>query len=77
MMSVTTVMVAHEPADLEGLPTGSRILTNHNKIFELDVIEGDHEDAGTLCWIEPGTLQPFPAEGLAHWLPAYALPPGA
>lgn len=31
-------------------------------------------DAGAKYWIEPGTLQPFPLDGLDHWFPALILP---
>lgn len=74
-MKIVELYVATEPRDLTGLPVGSRILTNHDKIFELDAIEPGRHDSGALYWIEPGTLQPFPPEGLDHWLPAYLLPP--
>lgn len=62
-----------EDLDLQSLPLGTRIVTAHGKIFELDVVEGDRRDAGTRYWIEPGTLQPFHVV-LKHWLPAYILP---
>jgi hypothetical protein len=65
-----------EDLDPTKLPLGTRIATNHNKIYELDVIETPtgRKDAGERYWIEPGTLQPFHV-GLAHWLPAVILPP--
>lgn len=31
-------------------------------------------DAGRKYWIEPGTLQSYPQEGLDHWFPALILP---
>lgn len=75
-MRTVQLYVATEPSDLKALPVGSRILTDHSKIFELDVVETPtlRKDAGTKYWIEPGTLQPFPVEGLDHWLPALILP---
>jgi hypothetical protein len=75
-MRTVQLYVATELSDLEALPVGSRILTNHDKVFELDQIDiiGDRKDAGEKYWIEPGTLQPFPLHGLQHWLPAYILP---
>lgn len=78
-MKEIVLQMATELSDLDGLPVGSRILTNHSKIFELDRIETvtNRPDAGTGYWIEPGTLQPFPITGLEHWLPAYILPPKA
>ena len=70
-----TVIVAETISDLDGLPVGTRIATNHNKIFELDQIETvtKRSDAGQRYWIETGTLQPF-YQPLTHWLPAYILP---
>lgn len=55
-------------ADLNGLPLGTRIATNHNKILFLD------EAWGRQHWIEEGTLSPL-FEPLVHWLPAFILPP--
>ena len=76
-MRTLQVYVATEPSDLRALPVGSRILTDHGKVFELDQIETptNRKDAGEKYWIEPGTLQPFPVEGLGHWFPALILPP--
>jgi len=76
-MRTVQLYVATEPSDLRALPVGSRILTSHHRVFELDQVEtvAERKDAGEKYWIEPGTLQPFPLEGLAHWLPAYILPP--
>jgi hypothetical protein len=62
-----------EDLDLHSLPVGTRIVTAHGKVFELDEVEGDRHDAGTRYWIEPGTLQPFHVV-LKHWLPAHLLP---
>lgn len=61
--------------DTKDWPIGTRIATNHNKVFELDMIdkEAKRPDAGVRYWIEPMTLQPFP-QAMAHWLPAYILP---
>jgi len=75
-MRLKTVQVAEGPKDLLGLPPGSAILTNHRKVFELDQIDPDsgRSDAGAKYWIEPGTLQPFPLEGLDHWFPVLVLP---
>jgi hypothetical protein len=71
------IQVATHVQDLDpaAFPIGTRIATNHGKIFELDMIETvtDRADAGTRYWIEPGTLQPYHV-GLWHWLPAYILP---
>ena len=65
-----------EDLDPRRLPLGTRIATNHNKIFELDMIETitKRTDAGVRYWIEPMSLQPFP-EPMKHWLPAFILPP--
>jgi hypothetical protein len=77
VMKNQRIQVATHVQDLEpsGLPVGTRIVTNHGKIFELDQIETvtKRSDAGQRYWIEPGTLQPFHV-GLRHWLPAYILP---
>lgn len=71
------IQVATHTQDLEPekLPVGTRIATNHGRIFELDQIEivTNRTDAGERYWIEPGTLQPFHT-ALQHWLPAYILP---
>lgn len=72
-MRTKEVQLAENGKDLAGLPVGSRILTAHRKIFELDAIEPGRHDSGTKYWIEPGTLQPFPVEGLGHWFPAMIL----
>lgn len=64
-----------EDLDKDTLPLGTRIFTNHGKIFELDQVEtvAQRSDAGERYWIEPGTLQPFHI-ALRHWLPAYIMP---
>lgn len=71
------IQVATHIQDLDParLPLGTRIATNHGKVFELDQIETvtKRTDAGQRYWIEPGTLQPYHV-GLQHWLPAYILP---
>ena len=74
-MKNVRIQVATHVEDLEGLPVGTRIATNHNKILELDMIETvtKRADAGGTYWIEPMTLMPFPV-AQAHWLPAYILP---
>jgi hypothetical protein len=69
------LQVAETVADLDGLPAGSRILTATGMIAELDVIEEGRRDSGRSYWIQPGTLQPFPAPP-RRWLPAYILPAG-
>jgi hypothetical protein len=60
--------VARTVGDLSGLPVGTRIATNHNKIMERE------EAWGREYWIEPMTLSPY-FEPLVHWLPAFILPP--
>ena len=67
-MESQKIDVARTIGELAGLPTGTRIATNHNKILELD------EGWGRQYWIEPLTLSPF-YEPLVEWLPAYILPP--
>jgi hypothetical protein len=54
--------------ELSGLPVGTRIATNHNKILTLDEIKIGR------YWIEDNTLQPF-YQPLVHWLPCIILPP--
>lgn len=77
-MKNVRMQIATHVRDLEpsGLPLGTRIVTNHNKVFELDIIETPtgRKDAGERYWIEPGTLQPYHC-ALGHWLPAVILPP--
>lgn len=68
MSDQITVTVARTIGELSGLPVGTRIATNHNKILERD------EAWGREYWIEGGTLSPY-FEPLVHWLPAYILPP--
>lgn len=74
----TRMQVATHVKDLDvrNWPIGTRIATNHNKIFELDMIETvtKRKDAGERYWIEPMTLQPFHV-AMEHWLPAVILPP--
>lgn len=67
-MTRVLVEMALSLGDLAGLPKGTRIATNHNKIMERD------EAWGREFWIEPGTLSPY-FEPLVHWLPAIILPP--
>lgn len=75
-MRVEGIQIAEESADLMELPVGTKILTNQHRVLQLDLIETptNREDAGTRYWIEPGTLQPFPPDGLDHWYPALILP---
>lgn len=74
-MKNVRIQVATHVEDLAGLPVGSRIATNTNKIFELDMIETvtGRADAGETYWIEPGTLRPY-SKPPAGWLPAFILP---
>jgi hypothetical protein len=67
-MRTETLDVAYTIGDLAGLPVGTRIATNHNKILFRD------EAWGKQHWIEEGTLSPF-FDALVHWLPAFILPP--
>ena len=67
-----TIAESHE--DLRTLPVGSSILTAYRKVFQKEAIEPGRPDSGTVYWIEPGTLQPFPGDGLDHWFPAIVLP---
>ena len=73
-MRTEVVQVAETPEDLTALPTGSLILTATHRLFQMDVIEAGRSDSGKRYWIEPGTLQPFPPQGLEHWFPALILP---
>lgn len=74
-MKNVRIQVATHVEDLEDLPVGTRILTRHYMVLQLDLIETVtmREDAGNRYWIEPGTLHPFP-RALEQWLPAYILP---
>ena len=53
--------------DLSGLPLGTRIATNHNKLLVLDTF------AGSPWWFEEAGLQPYTP--LVDWLPVIVLPP--
>jgi hypothetical protein len=68
--------VALRAEDLAGVPAGTRIATNDNKILELDMIETPtmRPDAGQRYWIVPGTLEPF-YQPPSSWFPAFILPP--
>lgn len=67
-MMKQSIDVARTIGELAGLPLGTRIATNHNKIMEREnAFDRDY-------WIEPNTLSPF-FEPLVSWLPAYVLPP--
>lgn len=52
--------------DFAGLPDGTRIATNHNKLLILEDFNG------LQWWHEEGELQNYTP--LVHWLPAYILP---
>lgn len=67
-MRTQEVQVAWTIGELGGLPLGTRIATNHNKILELD------EAWGRRYWIQTGELGPY-FEPLVDWLPCYILPP--
>lgn len=69
-METVSIDVARTIGDLAGLPLGTRIATNTNKILERE------RAWGRQYWIEGGTLSPY-FEPLVHWLPAYILPPVA
>jgi len=53
--------------DFAGLPDGTRIATNHNKLLILEDFNG------LQWWHEEGELQNYAP--MVHWLPAYLLPP--
>lgn len=72
MMKKRSFDIAENADDLAGLEVGTAILTRRRQILELDVIEGDREDSGTLYWIEPGTLEPHTVP-LGGWFPAIVL----
>jgi hypothetical protein len=55
--------------DFAGLPVGTRIATNHNKLLILE------EFPGGPYWFEDGGQTP--CQPLIHWLPVYILPPVA
>jgi hypothetical protein len=65
-MKNARIQVATSIGDLAGLPVGTRIATNHNKLLVLDkYIEQPY-------WFEEGELTPY--RPLVHWLPAFILP---
>lgn len=76
-MRTEELSVVEVPDDLLTLPVGTKILTRHHRVFQLDQIEDGRPDSGKKYWITPGTLQPFPVDGLDHWFPAFVLPPEA
>jgi hypothetical protein len=53
--------------DMAGLPPGTRIATNHNKLLVLDEFAGDR-----YYWFEQGELTPYAP--LLEWLPVIVLP---
>jgi hypothetical protein len=63
------VKVIRTLGELAGLPLGTRIATNHNKLLILDTF------AGAEWWFEEAGLQPYSA--LVEWLPVIVLPPVA
>jgi len=66
-MDSMQIRVARTIGELAGLPVGTRIATNHNKLLILDkYIE-------QLYWFEEGELTPY--QPLVRWLPAFILPP--
>ncbi len=65
-MDTVELRVARTIGELSGLPLGTRIATNHNKLLVLDVF------AGAPFWFEEGELTPYLP--LVRWLPAYVLP---
>ena len=66
-MTKVPVKVLRTIGDFGGLPIGTRIATNHNKLLMLE------SAMGSIYWYEQGELQPYIP--LVHWLPAYVLPP--
>lgn len=68
MTTEATVTLCWTIGEMAGLPVGTRIATNHNKILILDFAFGRE------YWIEEGTLSPF-YDPLVSWLPAIILPP--
>jgi hypothetical protein len=66
-MRVSTLLIVETIGELAGLPMGTRIATNHNKLL----IHG--EFAGSHYWYEEGELVNYSA--LVDWLPAIVLPP--
>jgi hypothetical protein len=67
MSKQVSVTVAQSIGDLAGLPLGTRIATNHNKLLVLDRYIDQR------YWFEEGELTPY--QPLVHWLPAIILPP--
>lgn len=66
-MRVVSLQVATTIGDLAGLPEGTRIATNHNKLMILGRF------AGQWFWYEDGELVNY--QPLVHWLPCIILPP--
>jgi hypothetical protein len=68
MTREVSLQLAETVDELAGLPLGTRIATNTNKVLILD------EAWGRSHWIEEGSLEPF-FQPRAVWLPAIILPP--
>jgi hypothetical protein len=66
-MRTAELQMASTIGELSGLPKGTRIATNHNKLLVLD------EGYGSQYWFEEGELTPY--SPIVDWLPAYVLPP--
>jgi hypothetical protein len=66
-MRTVEVEVARTIGELAGLPDGTRIATNHNRLLVLEDFNG------LQWWHEEGELQNYTP--LVHWLPAFILPP--
>lgn len=73
-MKMQEFQVAEEGKDLLELPIGTWILASHGRLYQLDQIEEGRADSGKKYWIEPGSLQPMPPDGLDHWFPALIIP---
>jgi hypothetical protein len=69
-MLQTKLQVITSLGDMAGLPPGTRIATNHNKLLVLDVFLHSSRE---LAWFEEGELTPYTP--IVDWLPVIVLPP--
>lgn len=65
-MRTQAVEVVWTIGELAGVPLGTRIATNDNKLLVLD------QYCGSRYWFAEGGLTPYSA--MVHWLPAFILP---
>src|ERR671926_946503 len=68
-MRTVELQIIYTLGEMGGLPVGTRIATNHNKLLVLEEWIKGHRT----YWMEEGELTPY--SPLVHWLPVIVLPP--